>query len=204
MRIPTKIFEVQGGSPQTRQDATRLLRSLGAVPATAGEAPELVVWCDTAYEPLPEDWVSLDDLISDLSGDHRVRDTKSVADLPKAEPRSQLLAGRTVAMIGSLSRSDIVAQLVARLGGQMVAPPAIEADIVICGSTDGMTERMKALRADPIGRLILSEWQFYDLCEPQFSPFPPDGLQRELAVELRSTDLRAARQHARRPYALGF
>lgn len=95
-----------------------------------------MVWCDTACEPLPEDWVSLEDLVGDPSGDHQVRDMKSVAELHKSEPRSQLLAGRTVAIVGGLSRSDIVVQLVARLGGQMVAPPAIEADIVVCGSTN--------------------------------------------------------------------
>lgn len=204
MRIPTKIFDLQGGSPRTRADAAHMLKSLGAVPAGAGIPPELIVWCDTVHEPLPEDWVSLDDLISDLSGDHRVRDTKSVAALPEAEPRSPLLAGRTVALIGSLKRVDIVTRLVERLGGQMVRPPSIDADLVICGSTEGMTERMQALRADPLGRLILSEWQFYDLCEPQFSPFPADHVQRDLAKQLRMTDPGPARQHGARPYALGF
>lgn len=204
MRIPATIFDLQGGSPQTRKDAAHMLKSLGAVPAGAGAHAELVIWCDTVHEALPEDWVSLEELTEDLSGDHRIRDTRHVSRLPAAEPRSPLLAGRSVAMIGTVSRSDIIQRLVERLGGQMVPPPSIDADIVVCGATDSLTERMKALRADPVGRLILSEWQFYDLCEPQFSPFPPDALQRELAIELRSTDPRAARQHARRPYALAF
>lgn len=184
LRIPGSLFAIGDGEKSHRKEARRQLARLGAVPVGPNQQPDFVVSCDPGDTALPRNWFRLDQLLAEGLRVHRVRDLRAFRTAVARTPRQCILHGKTITTIGGLSGGDTVRDLAARLGAQVLPAPEIDADIVVCGLVDVVGERLEAVRREPQGRMILSEWQFYDLCETQFSPLVEDEAQGQLLQEL--------------------
>lgn len=202
--VAGQTFALIGGGSKRRREVRGYLAGLGMVCTPGAPKPDLLVSCEDEEGPMPRGYVRDFDLWRAMILLHRPRDAAELGrEVALIFRPAQLLAGKRVTVLGDLKGAAHIPTITEALGGKVVKAPDSDADVVICGWQDYTSSRLDTIRATAEGRLLLSEWQFYDMVEPTFTGLPRDEVQQQLHRDLMMADF--AGTHARMsPYSVTF
>jgi hypothetical protein len=96
-----------------------------------------------------------------------------------------MLAGHRIALIGALRGYDQIVCAATALGAMVVPAPEADVSLAVFGrGLDAVPQRLQAIRSRRPDLRSFSEWEFFDLIEPAYSPFRADRVQRALWLRL--------------------